>query len=852
MSNKQVKISIRNLVEFVLRSGDLDSRFTGLSRMTDGIKLHQKLQKAGGEAYKKEVALSFCVETEGFELILEGRADGIIIEEDKIIIDEIKTTAASLEYIEESSNLLHWAQAMCYAYIYSHNNSIETITVQLTYCQLDTEEIKRFRREYSFNELEDFINDIVNRYLKWAKLSHQWDLIRDASIKQLEFPFPCYRRGQRELAVAAYKTITAGKKLYVQAPTGIGKTISTLFPAVKSIGEGHTSKIFYLTAKTITRQVAQEAAELMRDRGLKLKSITLTAKEKICFMEEAKCNPEYCQYAKGHFDRVNEAIWDVLECEDSLARELIEQYAKKHCVCPFEFALDLSLFADLIICDYNYLFDPRVYLKRFFLSGGDYAFLIDEAHNLVDRSREMFSAQLSKSDFLELKKQLKDDFPKYSKQVGKLNSYMLELKKSCIECGYKTSPELPEQMIRHLHLLSVHTEEWLKHNAESKYQEQVLKMYFEVSNFLKIAEFFDERYMTYIEVGGSEVRLKLFCLDPSYLISEALKRGNSAIFYSATMTPLQYFKDILGGAEEDYTMSLFSPFDSNKLCLMVADNISTRYRDREESYDSVAELIETTVKQRKGNYLVFFPSYKYMTEVYNRFVARVIGSVQSDIDTTDIADSVQSEIDTTDIADNVQSYNGTNDTADGGQLDKTTSCLQNVYLQTDSIQKDNLMYQTDIDTIIQQSSMTEQEREDFLKKFQADNDKTLVAFAVLGGLFGEGIDLKGERLIGSIIVGVGLPQVSNELDIILKYFNDLDGTGFQKAYMFPGMNKVLQAAGRVIRQESDVGMVLLIDERFTHSAYKSIMPEHMRHYKIVKNITHVTHVLQRFWNTDFK
>ncbi len=837
MSNKQVKISIRNLVEFVLRSGDLDSRFTGLSRMTDGIKLHQKLQKAGGEAYKKEVSLSFCVEVDGFELMLEGRADGIIIEEDQVVIDEIKTTAASLEHIEESSNILHWAQAMCYAYIYSHNNSIETITVQLTYCQLDTEEIKRFRREYSFNELEDFINDIVNRYLKWAKLSHQWDLIRDDSIKQLEFPFPCYRRGQRELAVAAYKTITAGKKLYVQAPTGIGKTISTLFPAVKSIGEGHTSKIFYLTAKTITRQVAQEAAELMRDKGLKLKSITLTAKEKICFMEEAKCNPEYCQYAKGHFDRVNEAIWDVLECEDSLARELIEKYAKKHCVCPFEFALDLSLFADLIICDYNYLFDPRVYLKRFFLSGGDYVFLIDEAHNLVDRAREMFSAQLSKSDFLELKKQLKDDFPKYSKQVGRINSYMLELKKSCAEAGYKTSPELPEQMIRHLHLLSVHTEEWLKHNAESKHQEQVLKMYFEVSNFLKIAEFFDERYMTYIEVGGSEVRLKLFCLDPSYLISEALKRGNSAIFYSATMTPLQYFKDILGGVEEDYTMSLFSPFDSNKLCLMVADNISTRYRDREESYDAVAELIETTVKQKKGNYLVFFPSYKYMTEVYNRFVERV--SIQSDIDTNDTDSGIQSDIDTNDITGSVEIDNGTNDITGSVEIDNGTNDT------TGSIQ-------SDIYTIIQQSSMTEQEREDFLKSFQADNDKTLAAFAVLGGLFGEGIDLKGERLIGSIIVGVGLPQVSNELDIILKYFNDLDGTGFQKAYMFPGMNKVLQAAGRVIRQESDVGMVLLIDERFTHSAYKSIMPEHMRHYKIVKNSTHVAQVLQRFWNMDFK
>lgn len=779
MPNNEIKISIRNLIEFILRSGDLDNRYGGASRMTEGIRLHQKIQKAGGDAYKSEVALSFTIHSEGFDIILDGRADGIIIDDELVIIDEIKTTSVPLDNIDENTNPLHWAQAMCYAYIYAYNNEIQKLTVQLTYCHLDTEDIKRLTKQFTFNELSQFINDLIEKYLLWAKLAANWNIARDASIKQLSFPFEQYRKGQRELAVAAYKTITGEKKLYVQAPTGIGKTVSTLFPAVKAIGEGHISKIFYLTAKTITRQVAEETCSRMRGTGLKLKAITLTAKEKICFKDEVNCNPEYCEYAKGHFDRVNAAIRDVLENEDNLTRDTIEKYARLHKVCPFEFALDLSLWSDCIICDYNYLFDPRVYLRRFFLNnGGDYAFLIDEAHNLVDRSRDMFSAQLYKTDFLEMKKLIKPIQPQIAKILGKINSHMVELRKQCGESHFLVQKNEPEELCRLLSRFISESDEYLAKSEKSEEQQKLLMLYFNAISFIKIAELYDQRYVTYIENRNNEVSIKLFCLDPSFLISEALKRGKAALFFSATLTPLAYFREILGGSEEDYTMNMPSPFEKENLCLLIADKISTKYRTREFSYDSISEMIYTAVQQKIGNYFVFFPSYQYLYEVYSRFA---------------------------------------------------------------------LTY-PEIETIVQESTMPEDKREEFLKRFKPDNPELLIGFGVLGGIFSEGIDLTGDRLIGAIIVGVGLPQVSNEQDIIMNYFQNKDGTGFEKAYMFPGMNKVLQAAGRVIRLESDRGMVLLIDERFTKSGYKVLFPEHWRHYRRISDTTELEQSLSDFWS----
>jgi Rad3-related DNA helicases len=781
MGKPGIKISIRNLVELVLRSGDIDNRLVSSGRMLEGTRIHQKIQKQGGEQYNKEVSLAYDYETEYFTFRLEGRADGIISEPNGIVIDEIKSTTRPLEFIDEDFSLLHWAQAKCYAYIYAVQNKLDNIYVQLTYFHIDTEEIKNIRKSFTLEELDEFVAGLLDKYQVWADISEAWNIRRDDSVKNLQFPFKDYRRGQRELAVAVYKTIMQGKKLFAQAPTGIGKTISTLFPAVKAVGEQHISKIFYLTAKTITRQVAEEAFSKMRENGLVFRTITLTAKEKICFNKEVSCNPDFCEYAKGHYNRVNNALTDVLNNSESLSREVIEEYARKHTVCPFEFGLDLSLWADCIICDYNYAFDPRVYLKRFFLNNsGDYAFLVDEAHNLVDRAREMFSAQIHKSAFLEAKKLMKTKLPKVAKILNKINSYMIDLRKQCQDEGYMISTTELNELYRLLNSFISESEEWILKNQNNGIEgfDQLLELYFDSITFTRMADFYDERYVTFIETKSGDVRVKLFCLDPSYLLADAVKRGKTAVFFSATLTPLSYFMEILGGDKEDYNINLASPFDKDNLCLLVSDNISTKYKNRDKSYDKIVDIIWNTIGKRTGNYVVFFPSYKYMNEVYSRFTEKY----------------------------------------------------------------------PDIDTMIQETSMSEEEREGFLNRFQPGIEKSLVSFSVLGGIFSEGIDLKGDRLIGAVIVGVGLPQVSPEQDIIMDYFQNKNGMGFENAYMFPGMNKVLQAAGRVIRSEKDIGTVILLDERFSQVSYKRLFPKHWEHSMRVHDTAELQKRLERFWN----
>jgi Rad3-related DNA helicase len=775
---KELKVSIRNLVEFVLRCGDIDSSFGGTSRAVEGTRLHKKIQKAQGEEYSAEVTLKTAVEFEGFSLVVEGRADGIINEKGCITVDEIKTTTMSLDSIDEDFNPIHWAQAKCYAYIYALNENLNEINVRLTYCHLDTEEIKYLIKTFDFAELKKFFYELIEKYYLWAKLAYDWQINRNDSIKDLIFPFDRYRKGQRELAVAVYKTIADGKKIFVKAPTGIGKTISTLFPSVKVLGEGHISKIFYLTAKTITRSVAQEALSIMRGKGLLIKNVTLTAKEKICFMEKSNCKPEKCEYAKGHYDRINDAIMDVLEEECEINREVIEEYAKRHRVCPFEMSLDLTLWADVIICDYNYAFDPRVYLKRFFSdTGGDYAFLVDEAHNLVDRAREMFSAQMSKKSFLEMKKDMKDKNSKISGVLGKLNTFMLKMKRICDDKDYYVSTEEQKDLYPLLRNLISECDKYLAKDAKlSEENEEFLQLYFDALAFLRISEFYDERYVTFVEKTEKDVTIKLFCIDPSKLLSEALKRGKAAVLFSATLMPLDYFREILGGSQNDYIMYLNSPFDTNNRCLLVADGISTRYRDRDQSVMEVVECIKAVVQGKKGNYIAFFPSYSYMNSVY---------------------DILRNE-------------------------------------------------DTDIKIYIQSGSMSEKDREDFMDLFKEDPEETVLGFCVLGGIFSEGIDLKNDRLIGAVIVGVGLPQICPERDIIRDYFENIKGAGFEYSYMYPGMNKVMQASGRVIRSEKDRGVILLIDDRFTKQSYQRLFPKEWFPFQRV-NRHNISEHIKKFW-----
>lgn len=778
MENREVKISVRNLVEFVLRAGDLDSRFMGSSRALDGTRAHQKLQRSKGEEYEKEVALKHNFEYKGFLFNLEGRADGIIHEDEGIIVDEIKSTTYPIELINEDYNLLHWAQAKCYAYIYSVQKNLEYIDVQLSYFHLDSEQVKILKKSFRKVELVEFFFELIDKYLIWANYTKNWTIKRDEAIKSLKFPFNRYRKGQRELAVAVYKTVLEEKRLFAQAPTGTGKTISTLFPSIKAIGEGKASKIFYLTAKTIARSVAEEAVTLMKNKGLNIKTITLTAKEKICFKEKAVCNPEKCEYAKGHFDRVNDAIFDVLEYEDIITREIVEKYAMKHKVCPFEFSLDLSLFADCVICDYNYLFDPRVNLKRFFAESGDkYIFLIDEAHNLVDRARDMFSTEIYKRPILEMKRVMKDRNKKLYKVLDKLNTSMIGAKKQCNEEGNFITKEENKEIYGLLRKFTTVAEEWLLENENSEAYEELLEMYFNALNYIRISELYDERYVTYIEKTKEDVKIKLFCLDPSKLLKDSIEKGNTAIFFSATLTPMEYFKAILGGEQEDYTIRLASPFDVENRAIMVLDNVKTKYSCREKSYDVIADYINQVVKAKQGNYMVFFPSYNYMNEVSERV----------------------------------------------------------------KIKYDN------INTIVQEPSMTEEKREEFLKNFDEASKSNLVGFGVLGGIFSEGIDLKGDRLIGAIIVGVGLPQLCLERDIIRDYFDKTKAMGYEYAYMYPGMNKVLQAAGRVIRSEEDRGIIMLMDERFSKQNYQRLFPKEWFPNLKIREMNSLHKQLNIFW-----
>lgn len=779
MSSKStIKVSVRNLVEFILMGGDLVFGFTGSSRNNEAIKAHQLVQKAGGDNYQKEVHVSYLAEEEDINLEVNGRIDGVIKEDNHYTIDEIKTTTKDLEYIQEDFNILHWAQAKCYGFIFCLQNNLETIDIQLTYYHLETRDIKRFVKPYSLEDLREFFYQLVKEYMEWARIIRDWSITRDISIQQLKFPFGSYRKGQRELAVAAYRTIKEGGKLFAQAPTGIGKTMATLFPTVKALGEGHISKIFYLTAKTITRTIAEDAVTRMYKEGLRFKTVTLTAKDKICFKPGSKCNPEDCEFAKGHYDRVKDALRDILDT-DFFTREVIEQYANKHNVCPFEFSLDLSNWCDCIICDYNYAFDPRVYLKRFFMDGGgDYGFLIDEAHNLVDRAREMFSAELFKKPILTLKTATKDSVPELSKVLNKINSYMVKARKECEENNnHYLSQEQPKDIYPLLRKFTTIAENWLLSNPKSPLNEEILELYFEIMGFQRTAEYYDERYVTYFEKIGDDVKLKLFCLDPSHLMNEATKRGKSAIFFSATLSPIDYFIYNLGGDEKNYRLKLPSPFDKENLCVLVNDSISTKYRVRDLSYNNIAKSIYSLIISRKGNYLAFFPSYQYMKEIHQRFL---------DID-------------------------------------------------------------PNVGVIIQNPGMNETEREDYLKEFTDDRGGSLVGFAVMGGIFGEGIDLAGDRLSGAVVVGVGLPQICLERDIIKDYFQQLKGSGFEYSYIYPGINKVMQAVGRVIRTEEDRGVVLLIDERFSQYPYRTLLPNEWQPINRVRKSEDIEEITEKFW-----
>ena len=842
---QELHTSVRNLVEFILRGGDIDNRSGRMitDAMMEGSKIHRKIQRSMGEDYQAEVPLALTIQAEEYMLVIEGRADGIAYgefpnqnsekeaytqdtfldrtdkSEEMVYIDEIKGVYRNVATME-APVYVHKAQAMCYAYIYALQNHLDQIGVQMTYCNLDTEDVKLFQEVFAWDTLADWFGNLIAEYRKWADWQIMWRRKRQESIQNLEFPYP-YREGQRKLVGDVYRTIRRGKNLFIQAPTGVGKTISTIFPAVKAVGEELADRIFYLTAKTITATVAKETFGLLREQGYQAKIIQLTAKEKLCLCgntaieQEAadqdnpypdfpqiklECNPQNCPYAKGHFDRVNDAVFELLQASDLFTREEILAQARKHRVCPFELSLDVATWCDNILCDYNYVFDPNVYLKRFFQDSSKekYLFLVDEAHNLVDRSREMYSATLYKEDILAVKKIMKPHNQAIARTLDKCNKAMLDFKR---ECENYSVCESVGVLTFYLMRLVSQMEEFFEKPREFPDKKTVLDFYFELRNFVNIYDLVDENYVIYDEMQeDGRFMIKLFCVDPSKNLQKCIDKSVSTIFFSATLLPINYYKRLLSTKEDNYAIYAQSTFDETHRLLAFGRDVSTKYTRRGPAeYEKIARYIRAAIRSKKGNYMVFFPSYKMMQDVYDVFVR------------------VERE----------------SDTRSGVAVSDEPNIAEKSLEESLTI-------------IMQHSNMNEAEREEFLQAFEQEDGGTLVAFCVMGGIFGEGIDLKNDRLIGAVIVGTGLPQISNEREILKQYYDKQGLSGFDYAFRYPGINKVLQAAGRVIRTQEDRGIIVLLDERFLQSDYNALYPREWKN-RIVGNVETVDAEICKFW-----
>ena len=799
MSQKTVTVSVRRLVEFILRSGDIDTvsgAFGEMDAMQQGGLMHRKLQKEAGPSYRAEVSLKHTTEMdETLAITVEGRADGVITEtemaadesgelglKEVVTIDEIKGTYRNLRYITEPV-LVHLAQAKCYAFFYAEKEDLEEIQVQMTYVHLKTGKVQRFREKMTRNELEVWYTELIDRFAVWVRHQIAWIKKRNLSIGAGSFPFE-YRESQKKLVSGVYQTILRHRRLFVEAPTGTGKTISAIYPAVQAMGNGLSETIFYLTARTIARTVAEDTFGLLQDRGLAMKVITLTAKEKICVLDKVQCSPEYCPRAKGHYDRINEALYDLVTQEDRMTRECVLAYADKHQVCPFEFQLDAALFADAVIGDYNYVFDPNVALKRFFSDrSGDYLFLIDEAHNLVDRAREMYSAVMSMTELTHARHAVED------KAVDRrLVTYMDRsiLAMSALRESSDESCQLMGNigsLIVYLTKLSEQLEETLKEGVTAPLREVLMEFYFDIRRFICAFDRSDDRYLIYALRSEDSFEIKIFCVDPSKDLGERLAKGCGAVFFSATLLPVQYYKEMLSDtAASDYDLYVDSPFAEENRLLVAATDVSSRYTRRgRKEYERMAAYIRDIIRGKHGNYMVFFPSYQLMKDVFEVFTEM--------------------------------------------ELMKAGHGLQ---------------------LVVQESEMSEDARQKFLDAFQADAADAVIGFCVMGGIFSEGIDLKEDRLIGVIIIGTGLPQVGEERELLSRYFNEKSGRGFEYAYLYPGMNKVLQAAGRVIRTEKDRGVIALLDERFNYSQYRKMFPREW-HNCSKTSLNTIVQQVEDFW-----
>ncbi|MDY4848851.1 MAG: helicase C-terminal domain-containing protein [Bacilli bacterium] len=774
---KYLNLSVHQLVDFLLRSGDIDNRVFNRSTMQEGTRLHSYYQSKQNGDYIPEYLLehTFFLDNE-IRITLQGRADGVYVNHNGLLcIDEIKTTTLPLDDFFDNNQQWHLGQAQCYAYMLGLDKHLREVGVRLSYIRQGKEKEKRFH-EYVFTmeELEQFVYSLFDQYLDFYSVIFRHIEKRNLSIKDLPFPFKDYRKGQRELAKYCYAIAKKGGRLYCEAPTGIGKTISTLYPFIRALELDEKGKVFYLTAKSSGKEAAYKTVEILKNHGLVAKDIVITAKEKICFDTKKQCNPDECPYAKGYYSKIQGILLYSLLNHDSFSRDQISEIARENYVCPFELQLDLSLFCDVIVCDYNYLFDPISYMKRYFdEDASHFLVLVDEAHNLTERSKEMYSSSILESKYLDAKKSLKHcKNQKIKRLQTKINKFYQSLE--TLEEGYTILEELPDNLTSLCNSI-INAFQDVSQEDNKALTNDFIDYYLDVNRFMKIYELFDDKYVLYYEKKNKLVDIHLFCQDASIFIDGCLEKNKGAVLFSATLEPFDYYVETLGGNKDHPRILLPSPFDKNNFKLIVAPKVSIKYKNRNQSLETVVEYIKAFIKNKVGNYFIYSPSYEYMDKLLKAF------------------EDEDSEIHS------------------------------------------------------QKKEMSEKDKEDFLANFQENPTKNHLGFLVLGGAFGEGIDLVSDRLIGAVIIGIGMPKINFRSDKIAEYYNEKEMSGYNFAYLYPGMNKVMQAVGRVIRTETDRGAALLIDERYMNRQYRDLFKAEWNNYEVALSPKEVSDSLLKFF-----
>ncbi len=779
---KKINITAKEIVQFIYSGGDLTSEFKSNKRALQGIDAHAFLQNKYGEEDKKEVRVETLYDYEAYSFYITGRMDGLIKENGKLIIEEIKSTLMDLPLIDIDSRPEHLSQAKMYAYLYCKTNNLKSIYVRLTYITVNDYEVKSFNKRYNFTQLERFFKKTITEYTKWQVIYDNHQLNKLKSLEGLSFPFDDYREGQYKFMGAVYKTLINEDILYSIAPTGIGKTIAALFSSLKVI-KNEKDKIFYLTAKNAGKQIVVDTVNLLKEKGLVCKTVVINSKENMCMMDKVDCDPEICPYAKGFFNRLKEGLNDIFVHQDVYEMDLIKSYGEYHKICPHEFSLAISNYSDIVICDYNYAFDPRVHLIRYF--DEEYynpMLLIDEAHNMIDRSRSMYSSFIKKSSLIALRRSSNKVKPSIRSQINRLVKYIDDFvdEYDIIKAQFYHQDELDYDLVRLIERITTKIEQILSENKKFANRDKILDGYFELIQFVRISEYYSDSYKYIIEVIDDDIVISQRCLDASKFIFETIdRRAKGSVFFSATLEPVDYYVKLITNGEGK-SIQIQSPFKQDNLGLFIDDSTSTRYRDRERSIDAIIDSIYAMLETKIGNYIVFFPSYRYLNRVLEHFKSE------------------------------------------------------------------------DYEILVQLRSMTAKARKDVLDRFDTIGRVSKIGFFVIGGSFSEGIDYIGDKLSGVLVVGVALPQFNKYNELLKNYFDEEFGEGFDYAYTYPGMNKVIQAIGRVIRTNDDIGVGILFDDRYSHYKYKNLFPKNWNHIRTIKRNTYLQNYLEDFWRKKNK